>query len=145
YGRLQGWDGVFQYTYAHRSNVEPDMNTYFFGMAARTDVLAHMPACATIFLRGDVSEAKDSMVASVSTVEYVDRLTFDEHLSNWREGVGMNFDRLGADSKLALLHKTAIRFSDTAKGVDLPAVKVNAHEGGVISDNGELQWNTEIP
>lgn len=138
YGRLQGWDGVFQYTYVHRSDVEPKMNTYFFSMAARTDVLAHMPACATIFLRGDVSEAKDLVVARVGTAEYVDRLVSKKQLS-------MNLGHLGMDTRLALLHKTAIRFSDTTKGVDLPAAVVDAQEQTVVSDNGELLWNTEIP
>lgn len=138
YGRLQGWDGVFQYTYVHRSDVEPKMNTYFFSMAARTDVLAHMPACATIFLRGDVSEAKDSVVARVGTADYVDRLVSKKQLS-------MNLGHLGMDTKLALLHKTAIRFSDMTQGINLPTAEVDAQKRVLVSDNGELLWNTEIP
>src|SRR3546814_6475315 len=62
YGRLQGWDGVFQYTYAHRADVEPEMNTYFFSMAARTDVLAHMPACR--------SEEHTSELQSLMRISY---------------------------------------------------------------------------
>ena len=54
YGRLQGWDGVFEYTYHHRLNFQPQRNSYFFHIIARTDVLAHFPACAAIYLRGDV-------------------------------------------------------------------------------------------
>ena len=54
YGAFQGWDGVFEYTYNHSPDFEPKRNTYFFSMVARTDVLAHMPACAAMYLRGDV-------------------------------------------------------------------------------------------
>ncbi|MBR4172104.1 MAG: hypothetical protein IKR48_10670, partial [Kiritimatiellae bacterium] len=59
YGAAYGWDGVFEYTYNHRNFFEPDHNTYFFSIVARTDVLAHMPACAGIFLRQDVREIAD--------------------------------------------------------------------------------------
>ncbi|MBQ7189633.1 MAG: beta-galactosidase [Kiritimatiellae bacterium] len=59
YGAAYGWDGVFEYTYNHRNFFEPDHNTYFFSIVARTDVLAHMPACAAIFLRQDVREVAD--------------------------------------------------------------------------------------
>ena len=56
YGRLHGWDGVFQYSYNHYvDQFEPQANPWcFFDCIARTDVLAHFPACAAIFLRGDV-------------------------------------------------------------------------------------------
>src|SRR3546814_12352970 len=83
YGRLQGWDGVFQYTYAHRADVEPEMNTYFFSMAARTDVLAHMPACAAMFLRGDVSEAKSTRVAHRSEERRVGKEWVSTGRSRW--------------------------------------------------------------
>ena len=136
YGRLQGWDGVFEYTYAHRENVEPDMTTYFFSMAARTDVLAHMPACAAIYLRGDVSEAKESVVAHIDKNTYVDQLT-------GKQQVSVNFDRLGLDSRLALLHRTAVDFSDSVALRE--SQDEDTDEKVLVSDNGELQWNTEMP
>ena len=58
YGALGGWDGVFQYSYNNRAEAEPDFNTYFFNLSARTDVLAHMPAAAALYLRGDVAEGR---------------------------------------------------------------------------------------
>ena len=67
YGALQGWDGVFEYTYNHSPDFEPDRNTYFFSIIARTDVLAHFPACAAMFLRGDVREAKPASSARLTT------------------------------------------------------------------------------
>ena len=74
YGSLQGWDGVFEYTYNHRTGFQPERQTYFFSMINRTDVLAHFPACAAIYLRGDVQEAKKSVVAAVDYPTYFDRL-----------------------------------------------------------------------
>lgn len=68
YGRFQGWDGVFEYTYNHEPDFEPRRNTYFLSIAARTDVLAHFPACAAIYLRGDVQEAKSTVVGAMATL-----------------------------------------------------------------------------
>ena len=66
YGALHGWDGVFEYSYNNRENAEPDHNEYFFSMCARTDVLAHMPACAAIYLRGDVAESRKMLAVNLT-------------------------------------------------------------------------------
>ena len=50
-GALEGWNGVFHYSYSHRPN--PSV----FDSIDRTDMLAHYPACATLFLRGDLPRA----------------------------------------------------------------------------------------
>src|SRR5690606_30389375 len=123
YGALQGWDGVFQYTYNHRQDAEPEMNTYFFSMAARTDVLAHMPACAAIFLRGDVSEAQKSVIANLSEEEYLEKFLDNRSMI-------VNFSRLGIDTRSSLIHRTAIDYSGKNKGMpffsvdNLPSSKV---------------------
>ena len=70
YGALQGWDGVFEYSYNNRQNAEPVNNEYFFSLAARSDVLAHFPACAAIYLRGDVKESATTFVANTSGLQH---------------------------------------------------------------------------
>src|SRR5690606_32097140 len=137
YGRLQGWDGVFQYTYNHRQQAEPDMNTYFFSMAARTDVLAHMPACAAIFLRGDVSEAKDALIANVKQQEYVEKLLD-------KRSVILNFGQLGIDTRSSLVHRVAIDYSGKDTGLPSFDIEKLPNSRILVSDNGELLWNTEI-
>jgi hypothetical protein len=135
YGRLQGWDGVFQYTYNHRTDFEPDRMRYFFSMVARTDVLAHMPACAAIYLRGDVREATEAVVGPVAYGEYLRQLAGSK-------AIAANAWRGGLDSRLALVHRTAVDLTGTA-----PAPHASLPEGAGIltSDTGELVWNTETP
>jgi len=55
----QNWSGVFQYSYNHYPNeYAPKGNPWcIFDSIARTEVLAHYPACAAMLLRGDVKPA----------------------------------------------------------------------------------------
>lgn len=135
YGALQGWDGVFEYTYNHSPDFEPTRNTYFFSMVARTEVLAHFPACAAMYLRGDVREARQSVVAAVDYPAYFERLVGSK-------AIGASIGGAGFDGKLALVHKTAVDLA-AKQGTD-PA-SVGKPAGPVLaSDTGELTWNTEV-
>ncbi|MDI9445071.1 MAG: carbohydrate binding domain-containing protein, partial [Planctomycetota bacterium] len=136
YGALQDWDGVFEYTYNHSPDFEPRRNTYFFSMIARTEVLAHFPACAAIYLRGDVREARQTVTGALAFSDYFDRLVGDG-------AVAAGITAAGLDGGLALVHKTAMDFSGKS-GTDAAAVaKPDAKI--VASDTGELVWNRELP
>jgi len=138
YGRLQGWDGVFEYTYNHEPGFEPDRNTYFFSMIARTDVLAHMPACAAIFLRGDVQEAKTTLVAATDYPAWFDRLVRTR-------AVAATIATAGFDARQTLLHKTAVDLSGR-QGTDPAGVpQIPDDQKVLVSDTGELTWNVEQP
>jgi len=135
YGAFQGWDGVFEYTYNHSPDFEPKRNTYFFSMIARTDVLAHMPACAAMYLRGDVSEAKETVVANAAYPAFFERWV----ASN---AVGVDVGSLGFDTRQTLIHKTAVDLTGQRGTVPVKGAKP---EGKVlVSDTGELTWNTEL-
>ena len=56
YGQLMGWDGVFQYSYNHYpDDFEPQgMPWCIFDAVANPAVLAQMPACAALMVRGDL-------------------------------------------------------------------------------------------
>ena len=114
YGALQDWDGVFEYTYNHSPDFEPRRNTYFFSMIARTEVLAHFPACAAIYLRGDVREARQTVTGALAFSDYFDRLVGDG-------AVAAGITAAGLDGGLALVHKTAMDFSGKS-GTDAAAV-----------------------
>lgn len=138
YGRLQGWDGVFEYTYNHRSDFEPTANTYFFSMIARTDVLAHIPACAAIYLRGDVREATTTVVGSLSPTAYLERLAT-------RKAVSVDLAAVGLDSRLGLVHKTAMDLTGTLGTAPGNVPAIPAGQKVLVSDTGELTWNVEDP
>lgn len=135
YGALQGWDGVFEYTYNHSPDFEPRRNIYFFSMIARTDVLAHLPACAAIFLRGDVRAAHQSVTGALSPSNYFDRLVR-------QRSVAASIASVGLDGRLPLVHKTAMDFSDEPDAAVADAVKPD--DKIVTSDTGELVWNREL-
>jgi len=136
YGAFQGWDGVFEYTYNHSPDFEPKRNTYFFSMVARTDVLAHMPACAAMYLRGDVREAQSSLVGALDSGTYFERLVSTRAIT---QGLAS----LGFDGRQSLLHKTGVELSGKS-GTDPKAVeKIPESQKVFVSDTGELTWNVE--
>ena len=137
YGRLQGWDGIFQYSYNHYvDDFEPQaMPWCFFDLIARTDVLAHFPACAAIFLRGDVREAREAVVAST------DVATSRSKLAAART-TAFSIGTQGYDARLSVVHRTAVAFDGVKTGV---AVKLPADQKVFVSDTGEITWNREKP
>jgi len=140
YGALQGWDGVFEYTYNHSPDFNPKRNTYFFSMIARTDVLAHFPACAAMYLRGDVREAQGNVVGSLDNGTFFDRLVKSRAIT-------ASIGTCGIDSSYALVHKVAMDFS--AKSADeadrAPKPATPTWGAVIVSDTGELTWNRERP
>ena len=138
YGRFQGWDGVFEYNYHHRPNFQPQRNSYFFHVIARTDVLAHLPACAAIYLRGDVQEAKSAVVTAVDYAAYLDRLARSKAIS-------ASISSAGLDSRLTLLHKTAVDLSGSAETDPATVTDIPGDQKVFVSDTGELTWNVEEP
>jgi hypothetical protein len=136
YGALQDWDGVFEYTYNHSPDFEPVRNTYFFSIVARTDVLAHFPACAAMFLRGDVRAARQTVIAAADYPAYFERLVA-------AKSVGASLGSAGFDARLALLHKTAVDL--TGQHATEPSAVAKPERKVLVSDTGELTWNTELP
>jgi len=140
YGALQGWDGVFEYSYNNRQNAEPDHNEYFFSIAARTDVLAHFPACAAIYLRGDVKESATRLVANLPYAEYFDRLVKSCRVS---QGIAQaSGGKMPAE--LGLVHHVAVDVTGKTKAA-VAGRPPYQPQSIITSDTGELIWNCEIP
>lgn len=136
YGRLQDWDGVFQYTYNHRLDFEPQAMTYFFEMIVRTDVLAHMPACAAIYLRGDVQPAHEALLAKINHQAYFDSLSMSKKVKAGIETAGYN-------PRLSLMHKTSVELTEKPVEKITPVSEINDSQKIITSDTGELTWNME--
>ena len=139
YGALQGWDGVFEYSYNNRQRAEPDFNEYFFSIVARTDVLAHFPACAAIYLRGDVKESASKVVANLPYAEYFDRLVKGRHVA---QGIAAaSGGKLPAE--LALVHQVAVDVTGNTEAA-VAGRQPYPPQSIIKSDTGELVWNCEI-
>ena len=137
FGRFQGWDGIFQYSYNHYVNdFEPQaMPWCFFDLVARTDVLAHFPACSAVFLRGDVREAQEAVVVASGVASCRDRLIAAR--SN-----NFGIEAAGHDARLVAIHRTGVTFDG-----DRPVkpIKLPAEQKVFVSDTDEIVWNTEKP
>jgi hypothetical protein len=139
FARLQGWDGIFQYSYNHYvDDFEPQATPYcIFDSIARTDVLAHFPAAAAMFLRGDVQEAHESYNVAVDRAKYMERLLTTR-------SVEFDLGMLGVDKRISLIHKTGL---DYAGGGIKPAEapRLPKDQRIFVSDTKEILWNTEKP
>ena len=133
YGAHQGWNGVFEYTYNHRQQAEPDFNTYFFSIVARTDVLAHFPACAAMYLRGDVRESVRPLTVPLSESDY-----FDGMCARRSPTVGVT--AAGLPGGQCLVQKVALDLTGQAPK---PTPEQPATQPCAVSDTGELVWDTD--
>ena len=71
---FQDWAGVVTHSWNNDVDPAPRHTTYFFSYAARTDCLAHFPAMAAMFLRGDVAPAAERVDVGESSETYFSRL-----------------------------------------------------------------------
>ena len=138
YGALHGWDGVFGYSYNNRQNAELDHNEFFYSMAARTDVLAHFPACAAMYLRGDVGESVAPYVANLPYGEYFDRLV---NKGSRTQGVSAATDGK-VPQEIALERSAAVDLSGKSKTA---SCRIPGRDQKVFrSDTGEIVLNGEV-
>lgn len=105
-------------------------------MVARTDVLAHMPACAAMYLRGDVREGQPTLAGALDPTTYFDRLVKTRAITQ-------GLMSLGFDGRQSLLHRVGVDLSGK-NGTDPKSVaKIPEGQKVFVSDTGELIWNIE--
>jgi hypothetical protein len=136
FGAFQSWDAIYNFTYSHNTDFEPGKISGFFDIKGDTAKLVHMPACAAMFLRGDVAPAKETL--RVPMAGQAERQKLHETLSAWR----LTAEEFGLDSRWSLVHGTALDLRDTQAKV-LPKLPEGAKE--FVSDTGQLRWNLEQP
>jgi hypothetical protein len=140
FAAFQSWDGVFSFAYSHDQDYEPRHIPSFFDVKSVTPQIAHMPACAAMFIRGDVAPARAVVLAPVSAQRERNKLY--ETRTPWR----LNAGEFGLDANLSLLHGLAM---DLGKGrAFAPAVEPTrlAKDGKrYLSDTGELCWDATQP
>ncbi|MDR2117232.1 MAG: cellulase family glycosylhydrolase [Planctomycetaceae bacterium] len=137
FAQFQGWNGIFQYTYAHEPNIEPEKFTGYFDMIAHAGQLVHAPACAAIILRGDVARAGKTILGSLDQ-----KTELDTFIKN-RSPRQVDFKSIGLDYRLTLLHGTALDLSGK-NGTNPQNIPVIPQDQKVfVSDTGELTWNLE--
>jgi len=132
-GALQGWDGVFSFTYSHTTDFEPRRVVGFFDIKSDTARLVHMPACAAMFLRGDVRPAAKTILVPLGP--QTERQKLHETLSAW----SLNARDLGLDPRVAIVHAVAVDTRTEAPGAGLP--KLAKSPDTLVSDTGQIRWD----
>ncbi len=157
YGAFQDWDGIFAYSYDNRADGEPDHVEYFFSLVARTDVLAHFPACAALFLRGDVSPAREVVTVGANRERWIRR-----YVEAWNRNIASahtwddTFDASGGAlpytlglSKgtrlLPVTNDSTVKPSTSQQTVQRSnGSTVERFNGRAESDTGELTWDISL-
>ncbi len=145
YGAFQDWDGIFAYSYDNRTDSEPDHVEYFFSLLARTEVLAHFPACAALFLRGDAAPAARTVTVGANRDAWCRRFAeaFNKDVNtvhSWEDTRDRSDGAL--PYSFGLLHGTRLDLDGQS-----PVPTASPEDGTRIwrSDTGELLWDASMP
>lgn len=134
FGAFQGWDGIFTFCYSHSTDFEPRKITGFFDIKSDPSRLVHSPACAAMFLRGDVRQAKETAVVPVSREE--ERKKLGESMSAWTITAG----RFGLDPLASLRNRIGMKLAgektERAESAESPRDNI-----AMLSDTGEILWS----
>ena len=133
---FQGWDAVFTYSWANRGDIEPDHVEYFFSVSARPDVLAHMPASAAMYLRGDVAPCREWISVPLSERDYV--AGYYETNTSWCKSADVQqASRAKVRFEHGLLHGLALDIT----GKDPMPAEQPRPGLRLVSDTGEIIWD----
>lgn len=137
---LQDWDGVFLFAYSHRRDAW-DMRRIpnFFDIDQHPLKMANLPIAAALFLRGDLSPARQAVEVALSPEEERERLR--QEGSAWTL---VHAGHLGVPGPVALLHRIALRVSPKPSAGATPTPKVEGQQR-FVSDTGELVWDVSQP
>jgi len=132
YAALQDWDGIFFYTFETKIAGEwKPMIGDHFDITLDPVKMAQMPAGAMIFLRGDVSAAKQVLTRSYSAEQISDAARMPR--------AAMPYYSPGFDMTIPLRHGSRIACIDCKPSLPAPLAEANP----IVSDTGELSWQTQ--
>ena len=149
YGAFHGWSGITAHSWNNSEDEEPFGMPYFFPMTSRSEVLVHFPACAAMFLRGDVTRGADRLNVPLDFRTYLDRLVSCRALrlvSLKTEG-GVDMGAAVADPKrVGQLDAYRCPLAVALDGAPVAVARQATPPGAtVVSSTGELLWNQDIP
>jgi len=138
YAALQDWDGVFLFAYCHRrSNWDMQRVPNFFDIDQHPLKMANLLLAASMFVRGDVSAARQWVTAALSPEQEIETIR-----TKGRGWSVANAGHLGVPTWASLVHRIGLRVGDAPAA--LASVEPGARPTSEYrSDTGELTWNVE--
>ncbi len=139
FGAYQAWDGIYSFAYAHNREFEPRRLSSYFDIKGDPSRLAHMPACAAMFLRGDVAPAEKLVIVHVS--ETAARRQLRDTLDPWE----INAVKMGIARSQVLSHGVAMDLNPDDVYPPSPPEQEptpsNEDQSRLLSDTGQLGWD----
>jgi len=138
YGAFQDWAGVFAYTWNCTTNAEPQSMEFYFSYAPRSDCVAHFPAVAALFLRGDVKRHRRRIDVNLPMEAFADKL---RRVGRPAKLQGVASASGGAmDETAVLVHGVGIDVDAAEPAVADASWEKTAGRDMYQSDTGELTW-----
>jgi hypothetical protein len=140
YASLQDWDYISASRYSHDSDWDLRRIRNFFDIDQHPTKMATMIPAAVMFLRGDVSAARKTVVAKLDPEQEVDLLRRGQA---WDLVSGAE---VGIAREAALIHEIAI----ATEGQHMPADSLAPGQAIVtgdrfVADTGQLDWDLREP
>ncbi|MDO5580384.1 MAG: carbohydrate binding domain-containing protein [Planctomycetia bacterium] len=146
FGAFQDWSGIFQFAWTHSTNYVRDSVSPMFDMCCNPAKLAHLPACRSIFVRGDVQSGPGHFVhAPLLTKE--DEI---ENSANSRSQYHRRIKGVPSDQSLSNALYTGYDFSGgkfladkkrISSWDELPGSLGNPDKKWIRNEFGEIFWN----
>ncbi|MGB8353993.1 MAG: carbohydrate binding domain-containing protein [Chthoniobacteraceae bacterium] len=142
YAALQDWDGIFVFAYSHRHDDWDSRRIgSFFDIDQHPVKLVTLPAAVSLFLRGDVSKARNVVTVPVSLFNAISK--------SLRSGPWWDMGSFGMDKQVPLQSEVQIDTNPSAqtlkKFFSIPvhtAISIGS-EPVTASDSGELMWRSD--
>ena len=136
---FQDWDGVYSFTYSHSREFEPRKISSYFNILSDPTKLVHMPACAALFLRGDVAPARRTV--HVPLPAEAERRKMHETGTPWK----LTAENFGVDRNVSLLHRLDFDIQKTVSrgshksSPDAPTITPDTAQ--FKSDTNQIHWD----
>lgn len=137
YAAFQDWDAIYFFAYSHNNDYAGHSINNFFDICGHTPKMMAFPAAYNLFVRGDVSPARQTVRVSMTQADYLNMLT-ERNGSLWFTPL----KALGIAGTAPYQHKTVLRFTESTEAVSNP--EFNETRLNMEADTGELIWN-QIP
>ena len=134
YAALQDWDAIYAFAWSHRrDDWDTQHITSFFDIDQHPAKLVTLPAAVAMFIRGDVTAAREQIVAALDPARAPDLLRRSRAWSL------ISAQQLGVPREAALLHRVAIDVARRAATHDQVPSAMTTNR--FVSDTGELAWD----
>lgn len=136
FGRFQKWDGIFSFTYSHSQDFEPQRLSGFFDIKGDPAKLAHHIAASALFLRGDVDQARETILTGMSP--QVERDLLHETMN----ARSLTAESVGLSLTEAMRHAIALDVESDTGYESKPESETPTQ---ITSDTGQLRWDFSQP